>query len=185
MKKSIKDLGDIQGKRALVRVDINVPLDENKNVSDDTSDNLDSTSDTQTNSTLENTDNNSENGTQENTDEPANDKTTQENQENSMENINDNAAKIGTYELLELTAGQTVLCDSAVEIIVRPGSLVTVVSPFEAQGIADITNGNELLNNIEIPINAYCIIPRGKDGRGFYVHSENAYIMIRGEYTIG
>ena len=36
MKKSIKDLGDIRGKRALVRVDINVPLDENKNVTDDT-----------------------------------------------------------------------------------------------------------------------------------------------------
>ncbi len=36
MKKSIKDLGDIKGKTALVRVDINVPLDENKNVSDDT-----------------------------------------------------------------------------------------------------------------------------------------------------
>lgn len=36
MKKSIKDLGDIQGKRALIRVDINVPLDENKNVTDDT-----------------------------------------------------------------------------------------------------------------------------------------------------
>lgn len=36
MKKSVKDLGDIRGKRALVRVDINVPLDENKNVTDDT-----------------------------------------------------------------------------------------------------------------------------------------------------
>ena len=36
MKKSIKDLGDIKGKTALVRVDINVPLDENKNVTDDT-----------------------------------------------------------------------------------------------------------------------------------------------------
>lgn len=36
MKKSIKDLGDIRGKRALVRVDINVPLDEDKNVTDDT-----------------------------------------------------------------------------------------------------------------------------------------------------
>ena len=36
MKKSIKDLENIQGKRALVRVDINVPLDENKNVTDDT-----------------------------------------------------------------------------------------------------------------------------------------------------
>ena len=36
LKKSIKDLEDIKGKRALVRVDINVPLDENKNVTDDT-----------------------------------------------------------------------------------------------------------------------------------------------------
>lgn len=36
MKKSIRDLKDIAGKKALVRVDINVPLDENKNVTDDT-----------------------------------------------------------------------------------------------------------------------------------------------------
>ena len=36
MKKSIKDLENVQGKRALVRVDVNVPLDENKNVTDDT-----------------------------------------------------------------------------------------------------------------------------------------------------
>lgn len=36
MKKSIRDLGDIKGKKALVRVDINVPLDAEKNVTDDT-----------------------------------------------------------------------------------------------------------------------------------------------------
>ncbi len=36
MKKSIKDLGDIKGKKALVRVDMNVPLDAQKNVTDDT-----------------------------------------------------------------------------------------------------------------------------------------------------
>lgn len=36
MKKSIRDLGDIRGKRALVRVDVNVPLDAEKNVTDDT-----------------------------------------------------------------------------------------------------------------------------------------------------
>ena len=36
MKKSIKDLNDIKGKKALVRVDVNVPLDENNNVVDDT-----------------------------------------------------------------------------------------------------------------------------------------------------
>ena len=36
MKKSIKDLTDVKGKKALVRVDINVPLDADKNVTDDT-----------------------------------------------------------------------------------------------------------------------------------------------------
>ncbi|MEI8377842.1 MAG: phosphoglycerate kinase [bacterium] len=36
MKKSVRDLKDIKGKRALVRVDMNVPLDANKNVTDDT-----------------------------------------------------------------------------------------------------------------------------------------------------
>lgn len=36
MKKSIRDLTDIKGQKALVRVDINVPLDENRNVTDDT-----------------------------------------------------------------------------------------------------------------------------------------------------
>lgn len=35
-RKSINDLGNIKGKRALVRVDINVPMDENKNITDDT-----------------------------------------------------------------------------------------------------------------------------------------------------
>ena len=36
MKKSVRDLGDIKGKVALVRVDVNVPLDADKNVTDDT-----------------------------------------------------------------------------------------------------------------------------------------------------
>jgi len=35
MKKTVKDLTDIQGKRVLVRVDFNVPLDEKQNITDD------------------------------------------------------------------------------------------------------------------------------------------------------
>lgn len=91
----------------------------------------------------------------------------------------------GTYETLELDIGDTLLAKSALEIIVRPGSIVTAVSPFEQQGIADITNGNELYDGDEFAINAYCIIPRGNDGRGIRVFSEKAYILIRGEYEIG
>lgn len=36
MKKSIKDLTELKGKRVLVREDFNVPVDENKNITDDT-----------------------------------------------------------------------------------------------------------------------------------------------------
>ncbi len=36
MKKTVKDLENIKGKKALVRVDFNVPLDDNQNVTDDT-----------------------------------------------------------------------------------------------------------------------------------------------------
>ena len=90
-----------------------------------------------------------------------------------------------TYTLLELDMGQTVMADSICEFIVRPGSKVEAISSFPEQGIADITNGIEVLNGDIISLNAYCLIPRGKDGRGMKVLSEKAYIMIRGEYTVG
>ena len=90
-----------------------------------------------------------------------------------------------SYTLVELAMGQTLSADSICEFIVRPGSRVVAVSPFPAQGIADITNGVEVLNGEPISINAYCLIPRGGDGRGLTVIGERAYIMIRGDYTIG
>lgn len=90
-----------------------------------------------------------------------------------------------SYTLLELTQGQTVLANSICEFIVRPGSKVVAVSPFPSQGIADITNGLEVLGGEMISINAYCLIPRGADGRGISVVGEKAYVMIRGDYTIG
>lgn len=92
---------------------------------------------------------------------------------------------LSEYTLIELDYGQTVTANSVCEFIARPGSYVTVISPFETQGIADITNSNELYDSDEIPMNAYCIIPRGGDGRGFTVQSQKAFIMIRGDYTIG
>lgn len=90
-----------------------------------------------------------------------------------------------SYTLLELSLGQTVMADSICEFIVRPGSRVAVISPFPSQGVADITNGIEVLGGENVSINAYCLIPRGADGRGLTVLSEKAYIMIRGDYTIG
>ena len=95
------------------------------------------------------------------------------------------AENIGTYTLLELDKGQTVYTKTALEFIVRPGSEVHTVSPFADQGIADITNGKECLDGDKIEYNAYCLIPRGSDGRGFKIISDKAYVFVRGEYYIG
>lgn len=94
-------------------------------------------------------------------------------------------APSGAYTLLELTNGQKLYTNSVLEFIVRPGSDVQVISPFEEQGIADITNGNEYLDGDTVEINAYCLIPRGGDGRGIEILNEKSYILVRGEYYIG
>ena len=95
------------------------------------------------------------------------------------------SAVSNTYTLLELTYGQCVYATSVLEIIVGPGSEVLAISPFENQGIADITGTKEYLNGELLGINSYCIIPRGNDGRGLYVNNEKSYILVRGEYYIG
>lgn len=91
----------------------------------------------------------------------------------------------GTYKLLELGEGECLYSGSVVEMIVRPGSEVSVISPFDGQGIADITNGVEYLDGDVPAINAYLLIPRGNDGRGIRVNNEKSYILVRGDYYIG
>lgn len=94
----------------------------------------------------------------------------------------ENNAKAG-YEVITLTQGQTLIANGSLELILRPGGAATVKSDIPENGIADLTNAKELLNGEEIPINAYCLIPRA-DGRGIVCVSETAYVMVRGEYEI-
>lgn len=90
-----------------------------------------------------------------------------------------------SYTLLELEYGQKVYAESVLEFIVRPGSEVCVISPFDEQGVANITGSKEYLNGDTIEYNAYCLIPRGGDGRGIEVLNEKSYILVRGEYSVG
>lgn len=89
------------------------------------------------------------------------------------------------YEAIFVEYGKKVLAPTAsIELILRSGSAV-VVSPFDDQGLSDITGGKDLLNNNSITKNHALIIPRGGDGRGILITSrEGAYVMIRGEYGI-
>jgi len=88
-----------------------------------------------------------------------------------------------TYEVVHLTKGQKLMANSAVELIHRAG-ICRAISPFSDQGIADMTASMELYDGHELIKNNFCLIPRGNDGRGIIVESDEVYIMVRGEYTI-
>ena len=73
---------------------------------------------------------------------------------------------------------------NSLEVILRSGNAV-VVSPFENQGLSNITNGTDMANGKSITLNHQLLIPRN-DGRGVKIISTGgAYVMIRGEYIIG
>lgn len=91
------------------------------------------------------------------------------------------------YSVVFLTNGQKLMATGAettsLEVILRAGSVVAV-SPFDDQGVADLTSSKELYNNDPLVKNNYCIIPRGSDGRGITAVNGDAYILVRGEYEI-
>lgn len=87
------------------------------------------------------------------------------------------------FEIVYLTEGQILMASDNCEIILRSGA-ASAISPFEEQGLADYTAGAELLNGAPIAVNHLNLIPRGNDGRGLTVTSEDAYFMVRGGYTI-
>ncbi len=92
------------------------------------------------------------------------------------------------FVAIRLTKGQTLYAKGgSLEMILRTGS-AKVVSPFKTgstkQGISDNTNGLELFDGENISLNDLLLIPRGDDGRGMYITSSSAYIMVRGNYEI-
>ena len=97
----------------------------------------------------------------------------------------DEAAEQGTsFEVITLTSNQMLVAvDGSLELILRPGGTAAVYSEISGNGIADLTNATELLGGAAVPVNAYCLVPRG-DGRGIVCTSQTAYVMVRGKYEI-
>ena len=91
------------------------------------------------------------------------------------------------YAVVHLEKGQKLFATGSntesTEIILRAGEVISI-SPFDDQGIADLTASKELYNNDPLVKNNYCLIPRGSDGRGIYAANSDAYILVRGEYEI-
>ncbi len=91
------------------------------------------------------------------------------------------------YTVIHLTKGQKLFANGesteSLEVILRAGDAVSV-SPFHDQGIADLTASTQLLDGDKFVKNNYCIIPRGQDGRGLEIISDEAYLLVRGVYEV-
>ena len=86
------------------------------------------------------------------------------------------------YSAIQMHAGETLYSESACEVILRAGK-ATAGSPFENQGLSDVTEAKELYNSDALTINHLLMIPRA-DGRGIAVTEGEAWFMIRGKYRI-
>ena len=86
------------------------------------------------------------------------------------------------YEVVYIKKGAKLLAKTPCEIILRTGSAIVV--SITANGLNDITNGDELLNATAVPLYHCLLVPRGDDGRGIEITSTDAYVMVRGEYEI-
>ena len=94
------------------------------------------------------------------------------------------AATADAFVVIDLKPGQELQCTAATELILRSGSAV-IVSPFDNQGLCDMTAGVDLQAGAAVPKNHCLLIPRGNDGRGIKITgSGTAYVMVGGAYKI-
>jgi len=92
----------------------------------------------------------------------------------------------GASEALEIVTvkpGQQLIGSTGTEFIVRSGKAVIISEG--TNGVADLTDGVDLINGQAAPMNHLLTIP--KEGRGIQVVEGNKYsltVMVRGGYTL-
>ena len=107
---------------------------------------------------------------------------TDDNPEETEEQPSAIAPASNYFEVVYLKNGAKIMAESPCEIILRSGSAIAV--SIIANGLNDMTDGTELLNADDIPLFHHLLVPRGNDGRGIQITSEESYIMVRGDYSI-
>lgn len=86
-------------------------------------------------------------------------------------------------EIVDVKPGQTLIASAGAEFIVRAGK--AVIYSKDANGVADLTDGKDLLNGVPAPQNHLLSFPR--DGRGITVQEGQTLglvVMVRGGYTL-
>lgn len=96
-------------------------------------------------------------------------------------------AAVPGFVAVKLEAGSMIVPTGdnqvCLEIIVQRGNAV-VVSPIETQGVLDTSTGSEILNGSPAVLNHYLLIPHANDGRAIAAPEADAWILVRGEYSI-
>jgi len=90
-----------------------------------------------------------------------------------------NSASAGTFEIVEASNGQEIICSAGAELILRMGKATIIAT--EKGGLADTTAGFDLADGSEMPSNHLLIVPVA-DGRGIKANSD-IIVMIKGGYT--
>ena len=100
----------------------------------------------------------------------------------SLEDGEDAQEPVGTpsWEVIEVMGGQSVVGGEGTEIVLRSGNAVAVDNG--ANGVSDLTDGQDLMGGSLISPNHLLLVPRD-DGRGIKCES-TCWVMVLGEYTI-
>ncbi|WP_051330852.1 hypothetical protein [Aneurinibacillus terranovensis] len=93
------------------------------------------------------------------------------------------SAGAGQLAVEKVPAGKVVVGYSGTEFIVRTGEAVAYTPAGDGYGLPDVTGGQNLERDIDIPLNHLILLP-SNDNRGLKVVKGPSYIMIRGKYTI-
>lgn len=92
------------------------------------------------------------------------------------------------YKVVRLSGGETLWAKTSLEAYVVMGDVACkVLDPVNVAagiGMLDFTSGERILNEDTVTPGHYVVVISA-DGRGFLARGEEAYLMIRGEYSIG
>lgn len=109
-----------------------------------------------------------------------------------IKNANGGSQTIGSWEVVEVPAGKSLICGDGTEIILRSGEarsiskITTVVKDGKEEiidnGLTDVTAGKDLGMDEKIIANHLLIVPRD-DGRGAKA-LRNSFFLVKGKYEI-
>ncbi len=85
-----------------------------------------------------------------------------------------------SFKVVNMTAGQKMICDAGAELILRMGKADIIAT--EKGGLADTTAGFDLPHGTDMPSNHLLIVPVA-DGRGITAKND-VIVMVKGGYSI-